>query len=60
MSPFYGYSCADCDLQQDKYQPIGEALIKLEKAKKFLSVGDKIRSLEPGQFWLVPNTTNVE
>ena len=27
MSPFYGYTCDDCDLQQDKYQPIGEALI---------------------------------
>jgi L-ascorbate metabolism protein UlaG (beta-lactamase superfamily) len=41
-------------------EPRGEALVKLEKAKKLLSVGQKIRSLEPGQAWLVPNTTNVE
>jgi len=41
-------------------EPRGEALIKLEKAKKFLSVGDKIRNLEPGQFWLVPSIANAE
>ena len=41
-------------------EPRGEALIKLEKAKKFLSVGDKIRNLEPGQFWLLPSIANAE
>ncbi len=35
-------------------EPRGEALINLEKAKELLSVGKKIKTLEPGQFWLVP------
>ena len=35
-------------------EPRGEALVNLEKAKKLLSVGEKIKTLEPGQFWLVP------
>lgn len=35
-------------------EPRGEALVNLEKAKKLLSVGKKIKMLEPGQFWLVP------
>lgn len=35
-------------------EPRGEALVNLEKAKKWLSVGKKINTLEPGEFWLVP------
>ena len=42
------------------YAGIPQELGKLEKAKKFLSVGDKIRNLEPGQFWLVPSIANAE
>lgn len=35
-------------------EPRGEALVHLEEAKQFLAVGQKIKILEPGQFWLVP------
>lgn len=37
-------------------EPRGDALVNLDKAKKLLSVGQKIKILEPGQFWLVPLT----
>ena len=37
------------------------ALISKELAdRNNLSVGDKIRNLEPGQFWLVPSIANAE
>ena len=44
----------------DVLESLKDGKISVSKAKKLLSVGEKIRSLEPGQFWLVPNTTNVE
>ncbi|XHD31833.1 MBL fold metallo-hydrolase [Wolbachia endosymbiont of Anurida maritima] len=38
------------------YEARGEALVNSEKAKKLLSVGEMIKPIEPGQFWLVPET----
>ena len=35
-------------------EPIGEAILNLEKAKKDLSIKERVNPLEVGQHWFVP------